>query len=218
MYTLLFFSQNTLLLQRKLEFNSSNKRFVQIINVDDLHWVCASNIYSPPGVVDVYDSISSFSVGSYDLHKQLSTILKCSTDMTVTFVDVQRQAGSSDCGVFAIAFANALCRGCDPHTISIDHNVSRGHLLACFLNKALSMFPQSRKPRRIARRRILIEKKVKLFCHCRLPYSKRDRTLGPMAQCSKCREWYHEVCSTIPTVVFRNSQSTWLCDNCVHVA
>ena len=34
--------------------------------------------------------------------------------MTVHFVDVQRQAGSADHGVFAIAFAHAVCNGIDP--------------------------------------------------------------------------------------------------------
>ena len=70
---------------------------MQIVNVDGMHWVCTSNFFSPPGVVDVYDGMPAISVGSHRLYKQLAVILKCSaSDMVIRFVDVQRQAGKSD--------------------------------------------------------------------------------------------------------------------------
>ena len=189
---------------------------MQIVNVDSLHWVCASNIYCPPGVIEVYDSIPSFSTGSYGLYKQLAAILRCNTDnLMLKFVNVQRQVGTAECGVFAIAFAYALCNGVDPHTIGIDQHASRAHLLKCFKIRALSPFPTMSRPRRMGRKRIIVERKVKVFCTCRLPFSKTDNTLGPMVACQKCKKWYHQCCKNIPSAVYSNVKSIWFCDTCV---
>ena len=37
-----------------------------------------------------------------------------------------------DCGLFAIAFATALCNGVDPHGLSLDQGAMREHLVGCF--------------------------------------------------------------------------------------
>ena len=49
---------STQLLAKKLEWNSNNKDFVQVVHVSGNHWVCTSNKFSAPGVCDVYDSMS----------------------------------------------------------------------------------------------------------------------------------------------------------------
>ena len=84
--------QHPLLLAKKLQFESDNQDFVQIINISNSHWVCASNIGCPTGVVDVYDSIPQYSMGSYSLQKELAAIL-CTKEKTFTirYVNVQRQ-------------------------------------------------------------------------------------------------------------------------------
>ena len=90
--------------------------FIQIINVSKLHWVCVSNYNCFPHTVDVFDSIRGFSVNSSSLKNQIAAILKTPTSsFNINFIDVQTQMGSNDCGIFAIAFAVALCSGSDPH-------------------------------------------------------------------------------------------------------
>ena len=153
------------------------------MQIDSLHWVCASNICC---VIEVYDSIPSFSTGSYSLYKQLAAIF--TDNLTLKFVNVQRQVGIADWGVFAITFAYALCNGVDPHTISIDQHASRPHLLKCFKLRAFAPFPTMSRPCRMGRKRIIVERKVKVFCTCRLPFSKTDNTLGPMVACQKCKK------------------------------
>ena len=75
------FSQNCLSLKSHLQcYNSSSKNFIQIINVESKHWICASNIHCPAEVVDVYDSKPSFSIVSHNMHKQLATIMQCSAE------------------------------------------------------------------------------------------------------------------------------------------
>ena len=137
------------------------------------HYTIEANIHCPTGVVDVYDSMPSCSIGSHDLTKQLATILRCSAKcMYVRYVNVQRQSGISDCGIFAIAFAAALCMGIDPYTLNIDQKESRTHLLNCFEQKKMKAFPLTERPRRITAKRVAVTKRVKLFCLCRMPYKK----------------------------------------------
>lgn len=105
-----------MLLAGKLQWNSDPVDFVQVINVGGQHWVCSSNIDCPLGIVDVYDSIPVYSVGSYSLRKQIAAILKTpESTFQLRFPDVKHQSGGSNCGLFAIAFATALCSSDDPH-------------------------------------------------------------------------------------------------------
>ena len=88
--------------------------FVQIVNICRSHWVCVSNIFSPPGIVEVFDSMPAYSMTSSGLKRQVAAISEKS--FSIHHVDVQRQRGGSDCGLFAVAFAASLCMGSDPHT------------------------------------------------------------------------------------------------------
>lgn len=56
--------QSTLHLQAKLQWSSNSDDFIQIINVSGQHRVCASNVLCSPGIVEVYDSVPSYSIES----------------------------------------------------------------------------------------------------------------------------------------------------------
>ena len=43
-------------------------------------------------------------------------------------VDIQKQEGGADCGVFAIAVATAIAFGFDPTTLRFSQREMRGHL------------------------------------------------------------------------------------------
>ena len=47
--------QDSVVLASELQWESNSTNFVQIINICEQHWVCASNIGCPEDVVDVYD-------------------------------------------------------------------------------------------------------------------------------------------------------------------
>ena len=55
---------------------------------------------------------------------------------------VQQQVGFN-CGLFALAFCEASCRGVDLENLALDENKMREHLLLAFLEKtpALRVFP-----------------------------------------------------------------------------
>ena len=44
--------------------------------------------------------------------------------LTVEFVDVQKQKGGSDCGLFALAFIASICNGQDPTKLVAIRSVS----------------------------------------------------------------------------------------------
>ena len=36
-----------------------------------------------------------------------------------------------------------------------------------------------------------------------------------MAECTVCKEWYHESCENIPQAVFTDSSNDWKCKVCI---
>ena len=49
--------------------------------------------------------------------------------LTIEFVDVQKQKGSSDCGLFALAFITSICNRQDPTELAYNQSSMRSHLL-----------------------------------------------------------------------------------------
>ena len=86
--------------------------FIQIVNIG-AHWVCISTLGCQAGIVRIFDSLYS---------KPSSVAIDHACRMlhhpqnTVTFLNkrVQKQVGSSDCALFALAFATDLCYGLYP--------------------------------------------------------------------------------------------------------
>ena len=173
--------QDTLALADLCRFRSSPTDSVQIVNISCSHWVCASNVFSPPGVVEVFDRMPAYSTTSSALKRQVAAILKTSEkSFDLYHVDVQRQVGGSDCCLFAIAFAASLCMRKDPHTERYAQTEMRQHLAQCFEEKKITSFPKSDARRWLGRHRITNRKKVDVFCTCRLPWDKYDGKRGPL--------------------------------------
>ena len=66
---------STQLLAKKLQWNSSNVDFVQIVHVSGNHWTCISNVHSSPGVCDIYDSMPASKCST--LTKQVAAVMQC---------------------------------------------------------------------------------------------------------------------------------------------
>ena len=206
--------QDPLLLYERQQWRSSCDNFVQIICVARQHFVCASNINCPPGVVDVYDSLPSYSVKSSTLRKQLAAIVR--TDKSafqVRHIAVQRQSGTTDCGLFSIAFAQALCAGVDPYLQAFDQHKMREHLYLCFEEGEILPFPLAQRSRRLTRKRIIHSSSIQVYCKCRLPWNKQDDQ-GTLTQCNRCKEWFHKQCENIGQDVLDIPQYVWLCSTC----
>ena len=62
--------------------------------------------------------------------------------------DVTQQTGVVDCGLFAAAFATAVCFGLEPADYRLSQQQMRKHLTACFETGELTPFPATKKRQR----------------------------------------------------------------------
>ena len=93
------------ILSRTLSFPSQDQPFVQILNCDQMHWVCVSTVGCKPNCIKVYDSLFSGDVPAST--KESIATLMCSQAKTVylLYPDVQQQSDNSSCGLYALAYA-----------------------------------------------------------------------------------------------------------------
>ena len=117
------------------QFNILTGPFIQIVHINKNHWVYLSNINSPTGYVDVYDSLSS------PVTQELRELAFDLTGSAFRCVPVQQQANGSDCGVFSIAFASSLVYGQNPANVTFIINQMRPHLLHCLRGGVMTPFP-----------------------------------------------------------------------------
>ena len=113
---------------------------IQIVHNGAHHWLLLSSM---KGVVSIYDSLNM--IPTDILIKQITQLF--SPDQALppfTQQKCHKQLGSTDCGVFTIAYAVDLLSGNDPKKISYDQNKMREHLVKCFEVGKLSPFPKYR--------------------------------------------------------------------------
>ena len=141
---------------------------------------------------------------------QISSILATKLPVIrLKYMDVQMQSGLNDCGLFAIAFGTALSHGLHPGAYIFDQSLMRSHLLKCFENGKLSMFPV-RKTRRVAEKIKRVEE-FRVYCTCRMPITPGSQWI----QCIACKEWYHtNTCIKVEQIYIDQTELKWLCSFC----
>ena len=112
---------------------------LQIIHSRNNHWITASTVLSTPSCVDVYDSL--FDNVDADTTKVIRELFGKSH---IKFQKVQKQQGSDDCGLFAIAFAVSLAQKTNPSKICFIQSLMRSHLINCFQEGWFISFPAKR--------------------------------------------------------------------------
>ena len=128
------------LLGQAMAFDVECGEFIQILHNGQGHWLMISTIGTKHPEVNVYDSLYSFASPSLKL--QISSLLYTQhSHIMLVFKDVQMQCGSSDCGVFSIAFATALAHWQQPGNFIFDQHKLREHLFNCFESRKMSTFP-----------------------------------------------------------------------------
>lgn len=188
-------------------FDIQRSGFIQILNVYGSHWVTISNIGCPTGTVNLYDSLPNCELYSRTKREIASIIYATSKKITVNFMEVQIQGGSSDCGLFSLAFAATLCAGEDPSQTSYMQHEFRRHLLSCLENRHITPFPTRLRKKK---NRIRGTTSFAIFCTCRQP------DFGKMVSCTRCQEWFHEGCYSthIPEAIWTNKKLKWYCQQC----
>ena len=127
------------LFQSRSQGLKSNMNALQIVHSRGNHWIVATTLQCIPGEVKIYDSIyDSLDTGTLQVVKRLFNNGK---EMKVTMVNgAPKQAGSTDCGAFAIAVATCLAFQGDPERMMLHQQTIRSHLLKCFESKQLALF------------------------------------------------------------------------------
>ena len=109
-----------------------------------------------------------------------------SDTIRVEFSPVKQQAGSTDCGLFEIAFATDLAYGEDPVKISYQQCAMREHFAKCLQNEKMVQFPRSKHSPHTSIRRVAT---IPVYCTCQMPES-----LDNMVECETCYQWFHYCC------------------------
>ena len=127
--------QSTLLQARSSKQIRLNQ--LQIIHSHgNSHWIVASSMNSKNQTVLVYDSAYVL------LEKNTEKIIQnLFNSRRIKMVKCQTQLGGDNCGVFAIANPTAIAYGINPTDVMYDQSAMRRHLLKCFKEGNLIMFP-----------------------------------------------------------------------------
>lgn len=185
-----------------LSFPVSEDPFIQILNVCGNHWMTVAGV--SPTQACVYDSLQRYV--SVDAMAQIAAIMNSKEKkIELKAQNTQFQKGGSDCGLFAIAFATALCFGTDPASCRYEQDKMRPHFVECVKKQRMTPFPSTGiRPGRP------VKEAIEVFCSCRLPETTEEK----MVQCMACFEWYHQSCESVPDDVFDDSKTEWKCVKC----
>ena len=193
------------ILQRTNTFEVQGSRsFVQCLNVANNHWITVSTYRCAPGTITVYDSLNLRL--SKSLKKVVADLIHTrDSSLVIRYANMQYQRGGSDCGLFAIATACAICNGEDPTSLSFDQTQMRQYLIHALETRELLTFPSQH---RSVKERFTHHEKLRVFCVCRLPEDGKT-----MVQCKVCNEWSHHNCVRIHKK-YINTKNSWICHNC----
>lgn len=178
-------------------------RWMQIINDQHAqHWLLAAYGFNDLGVC-VYDSMPFTKDGRAHFLACLASLVRTEKDeLAYHVVSCQKQKNTSDCGIFAIAFALSLALGQNPFRITYDPIKLRPHYIECLKNNELTEFPiiSNRCRRSLGR-----SENVQVYCTC------RRTDYWDSIQCDKCEKWYHNMCvKNFP----KNTKGKWNCEQC----
>ena len=102
--------------------------------------MAVSNLGCKDSKVNVFDCMTS--TPTWGMVQQVASILAtCKPAISLHNVDVQKQNGSEDCGLFAIPFALTLASGNSPGKYVFHQDLMRKHLLKCLTQQIISPFP-----------------------------------------------------------------------------
>ena len=127
--------KSTLLQTRKHPVEE--KEQIQIVHSRGDHWIVASSIHAAGNEVLLYDSVYQ----TLDATTNSIIVNLFPTLTSAELVEISRQTGGEDCGVFAIAIATALAFHRNPAAITFDQPTMQSHLVECFEKGTFSLFP-----------------------------------------------------------------------------
>ena len=130
-----------------LSFAIQTEEFVRVLHIGHAHWVTVSNIGYKDGEINIFDSYPP--VTTTHLVDQIAALLATPrSTINIRDMDTQLQCGSTDCGIFAIAFAATLPNGDQPGALHFDQPHMQKHLIHCLETVSLRLSSSAKKEKR----------------------------------------------------------------------
>ena len=168
--------------------------FVQILNLGGNHWICVSTLGCAPGHIDIYDPLYTGFTTPTLLNEIARMLHTDCPQMTMCWQVCSKQSGGSDCGLFAVAFATAICYSINPSTLVFSQSGMRNHFIHCIHDKKMTLFPNA--AAKSEKSACLRKISKPLFCVCRMPDTFDSNTI----ECYTCKELFHRTCVMPPAV------------------
>ena len=117
------------------------KNKLQIIHCyEQRHWIVATTVKCANGQVHVVDSL--FKLLDDETKATICRLFQRSVNSAIIkVIHSQKQTGVKDCGLSSIAFATAIAFGQNPTKQKFQQQSMRAHLVNCFENKKMTLFP-----------------------------------------------------------------------------
>lgn len=180
--------------------------FIQILHNGRNHWLAISTIGTKYPEVFVYDSMHSTAPDT--LQQQNAALLHTQEEaIKLKFTKVSMQANGSDSGVYAIAYATALCLGTSPAKLLFDNSKMRFHLMKCLEDGCSMKFPARQTSRKVTVKSVQC---IPIHCTCRIPSVDGI----DMIECSACNNWFHVHCVFPSPSALNCTDLPWYCQVC----
>ena len=117
----------------------STENAIQIFQIEEDHWVCATTIGASGKKVLVYDS--TYIRWSDQAVSFVRKQFRCAASNITVLRNVEKQQGGRECGLYAIANATSLAYEKDPIKMTYKELAMRDHLVHCLSELKLEVFP-----------------------------------------------------------------------------
>ena len=178
---------------------------IQILHINSNHWAVMSTLGCEQNIIEYYDSL--YNNISLSTKSTITKLLQPKESFTVRIKNVAKQLGGTECGLYAIAYCVSLANGQDPSGIVYDQREMRQHLISCFENKRLTLFP-------IAKKRRLATTHTSIVTITVCPICKGADTGSLMVFCETCEKWFHKEC--VPPFDESDDEFNWMCPGCLN--
>ena len=132
---------STLLQDKPSLFGSRTANTIQIVHCKKRrHWITVSTKWCKGDHVAVYDSV--FVRLDAETRTTIMKMFQLKKTKDIIMMPMQKQYGSTDCGVFAMAVLASLAHEEDPSRFKYNQMELRQHLLDCITNRKLMCFPK----------------------------------------------------------------------------
>ena len=110
---------------------------MQVIFIRECHWAC---VLIHENQMSLYNS--AYTSVSADTFQVVARLVKCAEpSFQIQVMNISRQRGAVDCGLYAIAVLTSLAFDQDPTTLVYDQQAMRPHLITSFEKMKIAPFP-----------------------------------------------------------------------------